>query len=49
MSTAGLRRFAQLFQAPDDDELTGSLVDPPPAGHATWTQWAGTRLPYLDP
>jgi predicted kinase len=40
-----LTRYRELFEAPDDDELACDTVDPPPAGCATWADWAAQRWP----
>jgi predicted kinase len=40
-----LRRFRQLFQPPDEPELTSRSIDPPPPGFDTWLAWAAMRWP----
>lgn len=46
MSQDDLSGFRQLFQEPDEDELTSSEIGPPPAGYATWTSWTSERWPW---
>ena len=43
-----LVRWAALFEAPDARELAGEPLDPPPAGHADWGEWAEQRWPPLS-
>ena len=45
MSQGDLHRFGRLFQVPDQNELTSSQIDPPPAGCPTWKRWASQRWP----
>lgn len=40
-----LHRFRRSFQVPDDSELTGSAIEPPPAGYDSWRSWAAERWP----
>jgi predicted kinase len=47
ISDAELLAWRAQFQAPDDDELEGSVVPTVPAGHATWSAWAAWRWPSL--
>ena len=47
MSDRELERWRAQFQAPDDDELRGSVVPAVPPEHATWSAWASQRWPSL--
>ncbi len=47
ISDAELLAWRAQFQAPDDDELEGSVIPPVPEGHATWSAWAAWRWPSL--
>jgi len=40
-----LAMYRHQFQAPDSAELSGSELDPPPVGYATWSAWASERWP----
>jgi predicted kinase len=40
-----LAAYRLLFQVPDDAELGGDELDPPPAGHTSWSSWASERWP----
>ena len=40
-----LAEYRLLFQLPDDAELGGAELDPPPADHTSWTSWASERWP----
>jgi predicted kinase len=40
-----LRTYRAAFVEPDDKELFGETVDPPPTGFASWKDWAGVRWP----
>lgn len=46
MSDEDLARYAEIFQAPDADELhQAAPVPAPPAGFATWDEWRHDRWP----
>jgi predicted kinase len=47
MSDVELEQWRTRFQEPDDAELRGSEVPPPPPGHPTWSHWASQRWPSL--
>jgi predicted kinase len=47
MSDVELDSGGSSFQAPDDEELLGAEIPPPPTGHATWSEWASQRWPSL--
>jgi predicted kinase len=47
MSDVELEQWRARFQAPDDDELSGSHLPPAPPTHATWSEWASQRWPSL--
>jgi len=47
MSDVELEQWRGQFEAPDSDELEGSVVPPVPAGFSTWSQWASQRWPSL--
>ncbi|WP_448612869.1 AAA family ATPase [Modestobacter sp. URMC 112] len=47
LTPAELRSWRERFQPPTDDELTGAVPTPLPAGHASWSSWAATRWPSL--
>jgi predicted kinase len=40
-----LAAYRILFEAPDDAELGGAELDPPPPDHASWSSWASERWP----
>jgi predicted kinase len=40
-----LTEYQLLFEPPDDAELGGAELDPPPAGHTSWSSWASERWP----
>lgn len=42
-----LAGWAELFEAPEADELAGGPLDPPPGGYADWGAWAEARWPSL--
>lgn len=48
MSDRELERWRAQFQAPDDDELRGSVIPAVPPEHATWSAWASQRWPSLS-
>ncbi len=48
LSADDLAGYRTLFEIPRPDELTGSALDPPPAGWASWSTWANYRWPSLD-
>jgi predicted kinase len=45
ISDEDLAAYRLLFQAPDDAELGGAELDPPPGDHASWSSWASERWP----
>jgi predicted kinase len=45
ISDNDLVRARNVFQVPDRFELADGPLDPPPAGHATWEDWAAQRWP----
>lgn len=45
ISDEDLAEYRLLFQAPDDAELGGAEIDPPPADHTSWSSWASARWP----
>lgn len=47
MSTADHDRFRALFSPPDEVELAGGPIPPPPAPFDTWPAWAADRWPSL--
>ena len=42
-----LTGWADLFEAPETEELEGGPLDPPPDGYADWGAWAAERWPSL--
>lgn len=40
-----LAEYRLLFQVPDEAELAGAVLDPPPADHISWSSWASERWP----
>jgi predicted kinase len=47
MSDAELKQWQVQFQAPDEEELRGTVIPSPPPAYATWSQWAAERWPSL--
>lgn len=45
VTTADLNEWRQIFQAPDETELAGAEIDPPPAGFDSWEAWAAKWWP----
>ncbi len=45
MGPNDLERFRRQFEVPDEEELSGSKIGPPPSGHETWESWAAHRWP----
>jgi predicted kinase len=45
MTDADLTEFRVIFQTPDEDELNGSTLDPPPSGFDSWSAWAAEWWP----
>jgi hypothetical protein len=37
--------YRRRFVPPDDSELSGAELDPPPAGYSTWSSWASEWWP----
>ncbi len=48
ISSAELQTWRRIFEAPDDDELTGDRRREPPAPWASWLGWAQDRWPSLS-
>jgi len=40
-----LDEYRRRFVPPDDDELSGAELDPPPAGYTSWSSWASEFWP----
>ena len=40
-----LDEYRRRFVPPDDAELSGTELDPPPAGYASWRSWASEWWP----
>jgi predicted kinase len=47
LSDAELAQWHGELEVPDEDELRGDPVPPPPPGYVTWSQWAAERWPSL--
>jgi predicted kinase len=47
MSDGELVAWRARFEAPDDEELQGARIPPPPPGSASWSAWASQRWPSL--
>lgn len=47
MTDAELEQWHLQFQAPDQEEVRGDEIPPPPPGHPTWSHWASQRWPSL--
>ena len=45
MTGADLAEYRSIFQTPDEAELDGSGLDPPPLGFDTWSVWAADWWP----
>jgi predicted kinase len=45
ITEADLAEFRMIFQTPDEDELDGSTLDPPPSGFDSWSAWAAQWWP----
>jgi hypothetical protein len=45
MTEADLAEYRTIFQAPDEDELNGSSLDPTPSGFDSWSVWAAEWWP----
>lgn len=45
MTQADLAAYRTIFQTPDEDELNGGTLDPPPSGFESWSTWVGERWP----
>jgi predicted kinase len=45
ISDEDLAEYRLLFQPPDDAQLGGAELDPPPADHTSWSSWASERWP----
>lgn len=44
---AELKQWQVQFQPPDQEELEGTRIPPPPPGHTSWSRWASERWPSL--
>jgi predicted kinase len=47
ITEADLDSWRAMFEAPDDEELSGGPLPGPPAGWASWREWAAARWPSL--
>jgi predicted kinase len=47
MSDADLEQWRVQFQAPDEEEVRGTVIPSAPPQYATWSQWASERWPSL--
>ncbi|MEV6418052.1 ATP-binding protein [Kribbella sp. NPDC051718] len=47
ITDAELADWRTQFEAPDDEELLGSVIPPVPSDHPTWSSWASQRWPSL--
>lgn len=47
MAEAELESWREMFEVPDADELSGSVLPRPPAGDASWFDWAQRFWPSL--
>lgn len=47
MTSEDQDRFVALCRPPSPDELSYAPIPPPPAGFASWPQWASDRWPTL--
>ena len=45
VSDEDLDDYRRRFEPPDDAELSGATLDPPPAGYSTWSSWASDWWP----
>jgi predicted kinase len=45
ITEADLAEFRTIFQIPDEDELNGRSLDPPPSGFDSWSAWAAEWWP----
>ncbi len=45
MTEDDLAEYRLIFQTPDQDELDGSTLDPPPSGFDSWSAWAAEWWP----
>jgi predicted kinase len=45
MTEGDLAEFRMIFQTPDEDELSGNTLDPPPSGFDSWSAWAAKWWP----
>ena len=45
MTEADLAEYRMIFQTPDEDELNGSTLHPPPLGFDSWSAWAAEWWP----
>ncbi|HEY5847058.1 MAG TPA: ATP-binding protein [Microlunatus sp.] len=48
LSGDDLDQYRGLFQVPDQAELAGTRLDPPPQGSPSWAAWANVRWPSLN-
>ena len=47
LSDAELAQWHGRLEVPEEEELRGDHIPPPPTGCATWAQWASERWPSL--
>lgn len=47
VTAAELALYRTQFEVPDDREIAGASMDPPPADWASWSAWASDRWPSL--
>jgi predicted kinase len=45
MTDADLVEYRRTFQAPEEDELSGGSLDPPPSGFESWSAWIADWWP----
>ena len=45
ITEADLAEYRTMFQVPDEDELNGGTLDPPPSGFDNWSLWAAEWWP----
>jgi predicted kinase len=49
ISDEDLDEYRRRFAPPDDAELSGAELDPPPAGYTSWSSWASAWWPTSIP
>jgi predicted kinase len=45
MTPSDLHAFRTIFQPPDEEELSGNTMDPPPLGFESWRAWVTAWWP----